>query len=214
MNFLPDQVTPHFDSAAPVQELGLEDIALIMFRTKGGGTEEKRALLEWSRKQPLMAMESCTRHVLLGFGSTMDLTMAETIAKRSNSGVDVMRGREAYSFVLRLVTGMLSTDRNDTQIKGQFFSTFDKFKEENGAHLGNALNRILNSMRSDSKRLQRDFTNNIIIPKHAQIARQLLDLPKKASLAVMCTLKNEQLPDTAVEIMSVFGSRKGRVSML
>lgn len=207
MNQMPSHIRPHFSKNAPPKELGLEDIVILTYRLKGGGTDEKRALFEWSESQPFMAMESCTRQVLLGFASTMDLTHVHALAARENSGVDVLRGRDAYNFALKLVTGLLSTDRNDTQIKGQFFSQFDAFKEKHGKTLANPLNRILNSMRSDCKQLQRGFTNNIIIPRQAQIARQLLDLPAKASLALAFAMKDRELPDAVTEIMSTFGSR-------
>lgn len=188
--------------------LTMDDLALVTYRLKKQKAKLNATFHDWCQTQPLMSMESCARQVLLGFASTVDIAYAEQFATDNPEGeIEILKGRDAYLFALKLVCGLLTRDAADTHVKNQFFSQFDDFQNAHGKTLGAPLNRVLSDLRKDAKRIHKEHLQELVVPNTAPLLRRMIGEDIKTNtLVIACEMRNRKLPDIAERILSTFGT--------
>lgn len=152
-----------------------EKLVVVNFRTKNTFP----ALNEWRERNAVAVAESCARQVWFG--------TAETFAdfpRTDRPGINILHGADAYAFLVKLMTGMDSPKKGETNIKGQFFAQWDAFKEQE-PQAGKELEPVLQHLKADSRSIQNQILSGHKMHEHGLAARDLSGLKKGATVLLV-----------------------------
>lgn len=183
---------------------------LILFKLGLGREvpESRRVLFDQCAAQPWTRLESCARQVFFGLASDVDTGMLTPHLDPDN-GVELLRGKDAYTFALQLITGLLSDRVDETHVVDQIAEKYAAFKDAH-PHAAARLDPFFTQLRSDGRQIRAGVLDEIRAPRSHLIARELTGgLHKEAILAVVVHAKGGvKMDDTARGVITAFGNRR------
>ncbi len=149
-----------------------ENLVVINFRSKNLSEE----LSDWRDGNPVAIAESCSRQVWYGH--------KDIFTDFSFEGVNVLEGSDAYAFLLKLLVGLDSDKKGETEIKGQFYSCWNAFKEQNPS-TAKTLRPVLQHLKADSRAIQNGILSSYKLLEPMLIARDLSGYEEGSSVLLV-----------------------------
>jgi hypothetical protein len=105
------------------EKVSVENLAVVDFRIEDGIPPP---IALWKATHIVPSAESCMRQVW--YGNEKDF---ESFPKGQGEGLEFMRGKKAYAFLLKLVCGLESKRVGETHIRHQFYGSWGNFSAQN-----------------------------------------------------------------------------------
>lgn len=189
----------------------INDLAVVHFRTLSTMSD---AIRQWKRDKPVMVAESCARQVWMG--AREDFADFPYQAHNKNA-VHLIIGKDAYSFILNLITGNDSEKSGESNITGQFFDGWDAYAQSH-ANYAKRFTTLIQHIRADSAMIRSNVTSQIKHPRHELMARNLSGQKKGECALVIGHVREGDEVTPSVLITALFkvlgNNRKGRVNQI
>lgn len=195
---------------------GIEDLTVVNFRTK----LMSAAICAWKEATPVAMAESCARQIW--FGEKSDFvnfprpqTPKGAIPTGAQPQFELYEGREAYEFLLKLVTGLDSVREGETNIAGQFYPGWTNYQQQY-PHKAQRLETVIQYLRADSGLIRSEIVSGIK-PKRHELAARTLSRQEAGDHALVIGSLNDNnvlsnFTDGIVKVLA--NNRPGRVSQI
>ena len=193
---------------------GVDDLTVVNFRTR----LMSDAIREWKAATPVATAESCARQIWFGEKSDFASFPRPEFPKGQLPGgprpqFELYEGRDAYAFLLKLVTGLDSVREGETNIAGQFYPGWKAYEEEQ-PHKARRLQSLIQHLRADSALIRTEIVSGIK-PKRHELAARTLSLQGAGDHAFVIGSLNDSgvlssYTDGIVKVLA--NNRAGRVS--
>lgn len=138
-----------------------QDFVVLNLKT----TKIPSIVMEWWRTQSNVATaESCARQVWFG---------TQYLFAKCPDKADLIYGEDAYAFMLRLMTGMESAKKGETEIKRQILDGWRDYKGEQGAMVPVILETVMQHLQADSRFVKELALNGHKQNEHCLVSRQM-----------------------------------------
>lgn len=166
------------------------------------------ALTRWRLDHPVMMAESCARQVWV---CTPETAASLPDLPRGNA-FQKMSGQAAYHFLLRLLTGMDSQKKGETNINGQFFQGWEKFLSDHPV-ASRGLSHVIQDVKTDARHVSNIILSQHKVRRHEIAARDLSGQSKgETALIIASEGRYGGASIFSKGIAQVIGNnRKGRV---
>jgi hypothetical protein len=123
-----------------------------------------------------LLVETCLRQVCIMMDATDDDWLANQSQLNSaiNAPTNIMRGRDAYHFLLQTVTGLNSSIPGETNVLGQFRCAWKRWRKDASVKQLRGLNAVMHQLFNDSKWVRHNHLQNTGGASYGSLVRKLL----------------------------------------
>jgi hypothetical protein len=169
------------------------DLVVVNFRSKHLSEDIK----SWKDRTPVVDIMSCDRQVWLG---TKEDFKDFPLPEDNRQEISVYHGIDAYKFLLTLASGMNSVKAGETNINGQIYDGWERFKTEQPSK-AKFLDTVMQMVRADARLILDGPAKGIESPDHALVAKNLSGMKRGQKVLIIGSLnRHGQLSEYTEQI--------------
>lgn len=148
--------------------LSVADLCVVHFRSRYL-TDEIKA---WREERPVPFAESCDRQVWYGFAETFSDFPALPDPSIKNPTIHLLKGKDAYAFLLKLVIGFDSKKLGESNIKRQFLEGLELFQKEY-TEFARSFGLFADDIKADTRLIQNEICTGFKHQRYELCAKDL-----------------------------------------
>lgn len=182
----------------------VDDLVIANFQTK----HMDPSIRSWKEAHPVLDAMSCDRQIWLGTRSDFaDFPFPDGRGQE----ITVLKGKDAYNFMLLLLTGLRSKNDAETNIKGQVLAAWKNFEKDHPAK-ARELNMAMDMLNADSRNVASQITVGIQPTCEALIAKNLAGIKKGDQILIVGSLnRHGEVSEFTMDIARKALSQASRV---
>lgn len=152
------------------------DTLVVLHRPKcSSGLGMEADLQQWLREHGLV-IDTCLRQLaILPPGTRIPAACHWT-------GTELLRGTDAYAFMLQTVTGLHSAIPGETNVQGQFRSAWEHWRQNSGRTQVTSLAAVMHQLFVDSRAIRTMYLQGIGGQSYGSLVRKLLPADAEACI--------------------------------
>jgi len=142
----------------------MHDLSVVHQQKSPDSTESPRR----ARPEDALLVDTCQRRVWIATGTR--------VPRDPGAASEQYAGPDAYAFLLRFATGLLSAVPAETQVFAQLKHAWREFLRARNAPVPAEFRRLMEGLFADTKRIRRDYLQHIGGTGYGRLARRLLQV--------------------------------------